>query len=141
DTGMRLLRFVMQEIGEKVKLRITNAPATLLVVVIGLGLAVSEGLGGEGGLRGSALCGTTSQLSAALSLPLTGVILIRTRGSALPAMIPLVIVFVLSFWAAIDELVSFATPGSTDWLLFAIDVVIIIASIWVAIETVLAMRR
>src|SRR5699024_3175527 len=48
---------------------------------------------------------------------------------------------VMSFWAAIDQLVSFATPGSTDWLLFAIDVVIIIASIWVAIETVLAMRR
>jgi carbon starvation protein len=78
---------------------------------------------------------------ASLSLAIIAVILIRKRRSPLPAMIPLVIVFVMSFWAAIDQLVSFATPGSTDWLLFAIDVVIIIASIWVAVETVLAMRR
>jgi carbon starvation protein len=141
DTGMRLLRFVIQEIGETVKLRITNVPATLLVVVIGLGLTFSQGLGGEGGLRIWPLFGTTNQLMASLSLAIIAVILIRKRRSPLPAMIPLVIVFVMSFWAAIDQLVSFATPGSTDWLLFAIDVVIIIASIWVAIETVLAMRR
>ena len=141
DTGMRLLRFVIQEIGETVKLRITNLPATLLVVVIGLGLTFSQGLGGEGGLRIWPLFGTTNQLMASLSLAIIAVILIRKRRSPLPAMIPLVIVFVMSFWAAIDQLVSFATPGSTDWLLFAIDVVIIIASIWVAIETVLAMRR
>jgi carbon starvation protein len=141
DTGMRLLRFVIQEIGETVKLRITNVPATLLVVVIGLGLTFSQGLGGEGGLRIWPLFGTTNQLMASLSLAIIAVILIRKRRSPLPAMIPLVIVFVMSFWAAIDQLVSFATPGSTDWLLFAIDVVIIIASIWVAVETVLAMRR
>ena len=141
DTGMRLLRFVIQEIGETVKLRITNLPATLFVVVIGLGLTFSQGLGGEGGLRIWPLFGTTNQLMASLSLAIIAVILIRKRRSPLPAMIPLVIVFVMSFWAAIDQLVSFATPGSTDWLLFAIDVVIIIASIWVAIETVLAMRR
>jgi carbon starvation protein len=141
DTGMRLLRFVIQEIGETVKLRITNVPATLLVVVIGLGLTFSQGLGGEGGLRIWPLFGTTNQLMASLSLAIIAVILIRKRRSPLPAMIPLVIVFVMSFWAAIDQLVSFATPGSTDWLLFAIDVVIIIASIWVAIEAFLAMRR
>jgi carbon starvation protein len=141
DTGMRLLRFVIQEIGETVKLRITNLPATLLVVIIGLGLTFSQGLGGEGGLRIWPLFGTTNQLMASLSLAIIAVILIRKRRSPLPAMIPLVIVFVMSFWAAIDQLVSFATPGSTDWLLFAIDVVIIIASIWVAIEAFLAMRR
>jgi carbon starvation protein len=141
DTGMRLLRFVIQEIGETVKLRITNVPATLLVVIIGLGLTFSQGLGGEGGLRIWPLFGTTNQLMASLSLAIIAVILIRKRRSPLPAMIPLVIVFVMSFWAAIDQLVSFATPGSTDWLLFAIDVVIIIASIWVAIEAFLAMRR
>ena len=64
DTGMRLLRFVIQEIGETVKLRITNLPATLLVVIIGLGLTFSQGLGGEGGLRIWPLFGTTNQLMA-----------------------------------------------------------------------------
>ncbi|MDN6748173.1 MAG: carbon starvation protein A, partial [Brevibacterium sp.] len=141
DTGMRLLRFVIQEIGETVKLRISNVPATLLVVVIGLGLTFSQGLGGEGGLRIWPLFGTTNQLMASLSLSIIAVILIRKQRSPLPALIPLVIVFVMSFWAAIDQLVSFATPGSADWLLFALDVIIIIASIWVAIEAILAMRR
>ena len=54
---------------------------------------------------------------------------------------PLVLVFVLSFWAAIEQLVSFAEPGNADWLLFALDVIIIVASVWVAIEAVQAMRR
>ncbi|GAA1856894.1 carbon starvation CstA family protein [Brevibacterium marinum] len=141
DTGMRLLRFVIQEIGETVKLRISNIPATLLVVVLGLGLTFSQGLGGEGGLRIWPLFGTTNQLMASLSLSIIAVILIRKQRNPAPAMIPLAFVFVMSFWAAIDQLISFATPGTADWLLFAIDVIIIIASIWVAVEAVLAMRR
>lgn len=141
DTGMRLLRFVIQEMGDVVKVRISNVPATLIVVVIGLGLTFSQGLGGEGGLRIWPLFGTTNQLMASLSLAIIAVILIRKRRSPLPAMIPLVFVFVMSFWAAIDQLITFATPGTQDWLLFALDVVIIVASIWVAVETILAMRR
>jgi carbon starvation protein len=141
DTGMRLLRFVVQEIGQTVKLRITNVPATLIVVVVGLGLTFSQGLGGEGGLRIWPLFGTTNQLMASLSLAIIAVILMRKRRNPYVALIPLVFVFVMSFWAAIDQLVSFAEPGSQDWLLFAIDIVIIVASIWVAVESVLAMRR
>ena len=93
DTGMRLLRFVIQEIGETVKLRISNVPATLLVVVIGLGLTFSQGLGGEGGLRIWPLFGTTNQLMASLSLAIIAVILIRKRRNPAPAMIPLVLVY------------------------------------------------
>jgi carbon starvation protein len=141
DTGMRLLRFVVQEMGQTVKLRITNVPATLIVVVVGLGLTFSQGLGGEGGLRIWPLFGTTNQLMASLSLAIIAVILMRKRRNPYVALIPLVFVFVMSFWAAIDQLVSFAEPGSQDWLLFAIDIVIIVASIWVAVESVLAMRR
>ncbi len=141
DTGMRLLRFVIQEVGDAVKIKITNVPATLLVVVIGLGLTFSQGLGGEGGLRIWPLFGTTNQLMASLSLSIIAVILIRKRRNPAPALVPLVFVFVMSFWAAIEQLVSFTTPGNQDWLLFAIDVVIIIASIWVAIEAIQAMRR
>ena len=141
DTGMRLLRFVIQEMGDVVKVRISNLPATLLVVILGLGLTFSQGLGGEGGLRIWPLFGTTNQLMASLSLAIIAVILIRKRRSPLPALIPLVFVFVMSFWAAIDQLVTFTTPGTQDWLLFALDVIIIVASIWVAVETILAMRR
>ena len=138
---MRLLRFVVQEIGDAFKVRITKVPATLVVVVVGLGLTFSQGLGGEGGLRIWPLFGTTNQLLASLTLSIIAVMLIRKRRNPWPALIPLTLVFVLSFWAAIEQLTSFAAPGNADWLLFALDVVIIVASVWVGIEAVLAMRR
>lgn len=141
DTGMRLLRFIVQEIGDAVKVKIAKIPATVIVVIVGLGLTFSQGLGGEGGLRIWPLFGTTNQLMASLSLSIIAVMLIRKRRNALPAIIPLVLVFVLSFWAAIEQLFSFTAPGNEDWLLFALDVIIIVASVWVAVEAVMAMRR
>lgn len=141
DTGMRLLRFVVQEMGEAVKLRITKVPATIVVVVVGLGLTFSQGLGGDGGLRIWPLFGTTNQLMASLTLSIIAVMLIRKRRNPLPALIPLVIVFVLSFWAAIEQLAAFADPAKADWLLFALDVIIIASSVWVAVEAVIAMRK
>lgn len=141
DTGMRLLRFVVQEIGDSIKVKITKIPATIVVVVVGLGLTFSQGLGGDGGLRIWPLFGTTNQLMASLTLSIIAVMLIRKRRNPLPAMIPLVIVFVLSFWAAIEQLTSFADPVNADWLLFALDVIIIASSVWVAVEAIIAMRR
>ncbi|NYI66850.1 carbon starvation protein [Spelaeicoccus albus] len=141
DTGMRLLRFVVQEIGQTVGTKITKFPATLVVVAVGIGLTFSQGLGGEGGLRIWPLFGTTNQLMASLTLSIIAVMLIRKRRNPLPALIPLTIVFVLSFWAAISQLLDFTKPGQADWLLFSLDVIIIVASVWVAIEAVLAMRR
>ncbi|WP_372698738.1 carbon starvation protein A [Arthrobacter sp. JSM 101049] len=141
DTGMRLLRFVIQEAGEAVKLKIGKFPATLLVVILGLGLTFSQGLGGEGGLRIWPLFGTTNQLMASLSLSIIAVILIRKGRNPIAAVIPLVIIFVMAFWAALEQLGSFADPGNPDWMLFSLDVIIIVASVWVGVEAVLAMRR
>ncbi|MCS3843872.1 carbon starvation protein A [Microbacterium sp. AK031] len=141
DTGMRLLRFVVQEIGDSMRIRVTKIPATIIVVIVGLGLTFSQGLGGDGGLRIWPLFGTTNQLMASLTLSIIAVMLIRKRRNPLPALLPLAFVFIMSFWAAIDQLTSFADPAQPDWLLFVLDVIIIIASIWVAIEAVIAMRK
>ena len=141
DTGMRLLRFVVQEIGDVMKVKITKAPATLIVVVLGLGLTFSQGLDGAGGLRIWPLFGTTNQLLASLTLSIIAVMLIRKRRSPWPALIPLAFVFVMSFWAAIEQVSSFANPENPDWMLFVIDVIVIVVSLWVVVEAVLAMRR
>lgn len=141
DTGMRLLRFVVQEIGETMKMKISKFPATVVVVIVGLGLTFSQGLGGDGGLRIWPLFGTTNQLMASLTLSIIAVILLRKRRNPWPALIPLVIVFVMSFWAAIDQISGFTDPANPDWLLFILDLIIIVASVWVAIEVVFAMRR
>lgn len=141
DTGIRLLRFVVQEIGDSMKVRITRIPATIIVVVAGLGLTFSQGLDGTGGLRIWPLFGTTNQLMASLTLSIIAVMLIRKRRNPLPALIPLAFVFVVAFWAAIEQLAAFANPANPDWLLLALDIIIIASSIWVAVEAVIAMRR
>lgn len=141
DTGMRLLRFVVQEIGESMRVRIKKIPATLIVVVVGLGLTFSQGLGGDGGLRIWPLFGTTNQLLASLTLSIVAIMLLRKRRNPWPALIPLVFVFVMSFWAAIEQLASFADPAQPDWLLLVLDIIIIVASVWVAIEAIIGMRR
>lgn len=141
DTGMRLLRFVVQEIGDAMNMKITKIPATLVVVIVGLGLTFSQGLGGDGGLRIWPLFGTTNQLLASLTLSILAVMLIRKRRPVLPVLVPLVLVFFMSFWAAIEQLTSFLNPDNPDWLLFILDVIIIVVSAWVAVEAVAAMRR
>ncbi|VEI13482.1 carbon starvation CstA family protein [Trueperella bialowiezensis] len=141
DTGMRLMRFVVQEAAATVNIKVGKYVATLIVVALGLGMTFSQGLDGGGGLRIWPLFGTSNQLLASLTLSIITVMLLRKRRNPWPAIIPLSIVFVMAFWAAIEQAVSFLNPDNPDYLLLAVDAVIIISSIWVAIEAFLAMRR
>lgn len=139
DTGVRLLRFVVQEAGEAAKLKINNGVGTLVAVAVGLGLTFSQGAGGEGGLRIWPLFGTSNQLLASLTLSIVAVMLIRKRRNPAPALVPLAVVFAMSFWAALVQLGDFY--DAQDWLLLIIDLVIIVAALWVAFEAIVAMRR
>ncbi|MBC7278989.1 carbon starvation protein A [Nocardioides sp.] len=139
DTGVRLQRFVVQEAGDLVNVKIPKIAATLVAVAIALGLTFSQGAGGEGGLRIWPLFGTTNQLLASLTLSIVAVMLLRKRRNPWPALIPLAFVFVMSFYAALVQLGDLAE--AKDWLLLVIDVVIIIAALWVAVEAVIAMLR
>lgn len=139
DTGVRLLRFVVQEAGEVVKVRITNGVGTLIALGAGMGLTFSQGAEGAGGLRIWPLFGTSNQLLASLTLSIVAVMLIRKRRNPAPALVPLAAVFVMSFWAALVQLGDLY--DARDWLLLVIDVVVIVAAVWVAFEAVVAMRR
>ncbi|MCT2592355.1 carbon starvation protein A [Streptomyces sp. N2-109] len=139
DTGVRLLRFVVQEAGEAAKVKINNGVGTLIAVAAGMALTFSQGADGAGGLRIWPLFGTSNQLLAALTLSIVAVMLIRKRRNPAPVLVPLVFVFVMAFWAALAQLGDLY--DARDWLLLAIDVVIIIAAVWVAFEAVVAMRR
>ncbi|MCE7082208.1 carbon starvation protein A [Streptomyces sp. ST2-7A] len=139
DTGVRLLRFVVQEAGEAAKVRINTGIGTLIAVGAGMALTFSQGADGAGGLRIWPLFGTSNQLLASLTLSIIAVILIRKRRNPTPALVPLVFVFVMAFWAALAQLGDLYE--TRDWLLLGIDVVIIVAALWVAIEAVGAMRR
>ena len=138
DTGVRLQRFVVQEIGEVLGARVDKYAGTAIVLVVAMGLTFSAGAGGEGGMRIWPLFGTTNQLLASLTLSIVAVILLRKKRNPLPALVPLVFVFVMSFYAAIVQLGTLR--DDEDWLLLGLDAVIIVAAVWVAVEAVLAMR-
>src|SRR5699024_6241839 len=102
----------------------------------------SQGVDGSGGLTIWPLFGTTNQLLASLTLIIVSIMLIRKRRNYLVALIPLVLVFIAAFWAAIVQVGTFWNGGQeTNWLLLILDVIIIVATIWVGIEGIAAMRR
>ncbi|WP_156761494.1 carbon starvation CstA family protein [Microbacterium karelineae] len=142
DTGVRLLRFVFQEAAEVIGFKMNNIIGTIVVLIVCLALVFSQGVDGSGGLTIWPLFGTTNQLLASLTLIIVSIMLIRKRRNAFVAIIPLVIVFVAAFWAAIVQVGTFWNGGvETNWLLLVLDLVIIVATIWVGIEGVVAMRR
>ncbi len=141
DTGMRLMRFVVQEAAATVNIKVGKYVATTAVVLLGLGMTFSQGLEGGGGLRIWPLFGTSNQLLASLTLSIIAIVLIRKGRNPIPAIIPLSFVFIMSFWAAIEQAFGFMNPENPDYLLLVVDIVIIVSAIWVAVEAVLAMRR
>lgn len=139
DTGVRLQRFVVQEIGQVVGLKLGTAVATVIVLAVCLGLAFSAGADGSGGMIIWPLFGTTNQILAGLTLAILAVMLMRKRRPVLPIMIPLLFVLVVSVYAALIQLGSFYREG--NWLLLVLDLIIVIAAIWVIVESAIALNR
>ncbi|GAA2026971.1 carbon starvation protein A [Yaniella flava] len=139
DTGVRLQRFVTAVIFELFGVRLNVFLATLITLVTGFGLAFSAGGDGRGGMIIWPLFGTTNQLLAALTLSILAIILLRTKRPVWPVIIPLVFVFFVSMYAAIIQLGTFIADG--QWLLVVIDVIILIAAVWVVLAAISSMVR
>lgn len=139
DTGVRLQRFVVQEIAQVVGVKLGTVVATVIVLVVCLGLTFSAGGDGSGGMLIWPLFGTTNQILAGLTLAILAVMLMRRRRPVLPVMIPLVFVLFVSVYALIIQLGSFYAEG--NWLLLILDVIILVAAVWVIVESAVALNR
>ena len=139
DTGVRLQRYVVQEAFNIANKKIGTILATGIVLVFGLGLAFSISAEGAGGMIIWPLFGTTNQLLAGLTLSIVTVMLLRKGRNPLPALIPLIFVFVMSLYAALVQVGQFFSDA--NWLLFILDVIIIVAALWVIVEAVNAMLK
>ncbi|WP_150461129.1 carbon starvation CstA family protein [Nesterenkonia ebinurensis] len=137
DTATRLKRFVIQEIGQIAGVKIPTLAATLIAVVLAFALTFSQGADASGGMRLWPLFGTTNQLLAGLSLTILTVMLIRKGRPFLPVLLPAVFVLFMTIYAALVQLVDLFQAG--DWLLFTIDIVIVVAATWVLLEAVISM--
>jgi carbon starvation protein len=139
DTGVRLLRFVVQEAGELTGVKIGGLVGTVIALVVAVGLVFSLGADGEGGMLIWPLFGTTNQLLASLTLSVIAVILLRKKINPLPVVIPLAVVMVMSIYALVLQLGTFY--AEQNWMLLVLDIVILIASLWVALEAFIAMGK
>lgn len=71
---------------------------------------------------------------AGLSLAVIMVILTHLRRPTWPVAIPLIFVTAMSLWAAVKQLGTLW--AAQNWLLFAMDVVIVVAAVWVIVEVI-----
>ncbi|MGO1385024.1 MAG: carbon starvation CstA family protein [Arachnia sp.] len=139
DTGIRLQRFVVQEAAELMGVRVGKFVATIVVLMVGMGLAFGAGADGAGGMVIWPLFGTTNQLLAGLTLSILAVILLRKRRNVVPILIPLVFVMVMSVYAAVVQLGTFYS--TQNWLLLVLDIIILVCALWVILEAVIAMNK
>ncbi|GAA1175495.1 carbon starvation protein A [Ornithinimicrobium humiphilum] len=139
DTGVRLQRFVVQEVGEIAGVNLKKGLATVIAVGIALALTFGAGADGSGGMLIWPLFGTTNQLMAALTLSIVAIMLLRRGRTPLPALIPLVFVGAMTVYALFVQLVTFYEQR--NWLLLVLDIVILVAALWVIVEAFAAMRH
>lgn len=139
DTGVRLQRFVVQEAAQIMGFRLNVPIATIITLVFGMGLAFGAGADGSGGMVIWPLFGTTNQLLAALTLSILAVILTRKRRPTLPILIPMAFVGLMTLYALVVQLGQFY--AQKNWLLFGLDIIILISALWVMTTALGAIGR
>jgi carbon starvation protein len=142
DAGVRLQRYIVQEWGTiyKIPALQNGYIATFLAVAACVTLAFGAGgADGQGGMLIWPLFGTTNQLLAGLTLLVVSVMLVKLRRRYVFTLVPMAFVTGVSFLAALYQLWDLFASG--QYLLAGLDVVIVVASIFVLLEAVAAFTR
>ncbi|SDK86954.1 carbon starvation protein [Modicisalibacter muralis] len=142
DTGLRLQRYIFQEWGEIYHQEWLKKPAIATLLAVGSCLILAFGAGGADGSGGMIiwpLFGTTNQLLAGLTLLVVTVMLVRLGRPMWYTLAPLIFVVVMTLWALLSQLRSFYEQG--NYFLLVLDIVVLIASILVALECASALKR
>jgi carbon starvation protein len=142
DAGVRLQRYIVQEWGT-----IYNIPvlqngyiATFIAVAACLALAFGAGgADGQGGMLIWPLFGTTNQLLAGMTLLVISIMLVKLRRRYIFTLAPMVFVTGMAFLAAVYQLWDLFKNG--QFLLAGVDILIIIAAIFVILEASAAFSR
>ncbi len=144
DTGVRLQRYVVQEISEIVGWRAGARNLTLaglIAVAVPLAMALIPG-GGEAGYTFGVLWqlfGTTNQLTAGLALTVIAVWVTRKGRNPIAVVVPLVFLLVMTTWALLVNLRNFVEAG--EWVLAPLDATILVLAMWLMVEAALVVRR
>lgn len=142
DTGVRLQRFIIQEWGNIYNLPVLTNRYLATFLAVGTCIALAFGAGGSAGTGGMIiwpLFGTTNQLLAGLSLVVISVFLLKLGRPTVYTLVPLVVIMVMSVWALLIQLVGFWNQG--NYFLVFMDVLILVATIAVMLESLAAFNR
>ena len=142
DAGVRLQRYIVQEWGSIYNIRpLQNGyVATFVAVAACLALAFGAGgIEGKGGMLIWPLFGTTNQLLAGLTLMVISIMLVKRGRPSIYTMVPMVFVTTMSFFSALYQLWNLYESGS--YLLVGIDLLIVVAAIFVMLESASAYLR
>ncbi|MPZ72015.1 MAG: carbon starvation protein A [Nitriliruptorales bacterium] len=144
DTGVRLQRYVIEEIGQAAGVRVLQRNiwvSTSLAVIVPLGMALIPGGDDRGFTFGRlwTLFGTTNQLTAGLALAVVAVWVLMRRRNPLAVLVPLIFLLLMTSWALLLNLKTFIEQG--DILLTVLDLVIFVLAMWLIVEAVGALRR
>jgi len=135
DTGARIQRLVIAELGEAYGVR----PLTNRYVAGGVGiglallLAVTQA-GGKGGLILWPLFGTTNQLVAGVTLLVVSIWLRREGRPHVYTLVPMLAVVAATLVAMLGELRGYYADFGERWLLAVMGTIILAADVWVLLE-------
>jgi carbon starvation protein len=129
DTATRLQRYVISEFGADIKVDwMQNKYIAALIAVVSAYLLA---------FRGSAnviwpLFGATNQLLAGLALLTVTVYLAENKRPTAYTAVPMIFMIIITTWGMVANLLQYISQG--NWLLTAIDAIIIVLEIWMIVE-------
>ncbi len=138
DTATRVQRYLLTETFPKTFRN--KYISTGFVVIVAMFLVFSSGANGKGALALWPLFGAVNQTLAALALVVLTIYLRgRSKWGWLVTALPAVFMLIVSLWAAIDNQFNFGSKHNL--LLQALNVIIIISMIWVAVEGIMIFTK
>ncbi len=146
DTSVRLMRYIIGELGIEYKVPTLNKKHVATSIAVGTSAALvllpegPQGFG-SGGYLLWPLFGTSNQLLAAISLMLIAVWLKRLGRNYIAVIIPMIFVMVMTLWAMFQQVIFewswFGTESNT--LLFILGSIIFVFAIWIILTAVQVM--
>jgi carbon starvation protein len=142
DSAVRLQRYIIQEWGAIYHLPLLQNAYAATLLAVGTCLMLVFGAGGSTGTGGMVLWplfGTTNQLLAGLTLLVISVMLVKLGRPSRYTLVPMIFVTCVSLLAALYQLWSLY--AGRQYLLLVVDVMIIVAALFVTLEAASALMR
>ena len=141
DTGTRLLRFNLEEIGNTINVKaLSNRYLATFLAVFAIGFFAFFKVGGKpAGLFLWTLFGTTNQILAGLTLLTVTIYLYRKRKPILYTMLPMLLVLGATISGMVMGVIN--AVGKQQWEVAIVGSVIFLLAGWVMLEALLVVKK